>query len=369
MPSNPATNVDVNRFFAAFLTTYEGPIGGLWFKDTMKVFESDAITDIMPGGRVTSGLQPFGYGNCRTDKFPSTFRYQITKNPFADQVSLNRQEWEADKLGIFNNLVETMGVKAQQDWNRKAVVLIAANGLCYDGSAFFGPHSLGVDVNGVAVQIASNGVMIPNPAAGAAVTYSNVATVGGTNSTLTLPQARVAAANNVPTDVEAANIIAEAIGLMVAQPDYSGDPLNAAMQAMTIVTPDALKFAAFNSAVTKLILSGTQSNPVTGFTNDGWRIKVVLAPLVASANGVIPGSAAGTVATAAALANTVTFFRSDAQVPALIGTEAPDGVVPSFQGIGSDYTEACDKVRFNIRVDRGYGYGEPSAALQVVLSH
>ena len=335
----------------------------------MKIYESDAITDIMPGGRATAGLAPFGYGSCRTDRMPSTFRYQIPKSPYADQVTLNRQEYQADKLGIFNGLVENMGAKAALAWNKNVLGLIATNGICYDSSPFFGQHAIGVDVNGVPVQILQSGALVTNPAAGAAVTFSNVATYNGATGTIAMPAADLGASGFTnPSDVQAANLITEAIGIMLSQPDYGGDFMNGGMQKMTIVCPDPFRYAAVQSAITKVWLSGAQSNPVTGFQSSGWQINAVLYPPLATVAAVVPGSANGTAATSGGLKNTLHFFRTDAQVLPFVGTEDPAGIVPNFQGPESEYSQNCDMVRFTIRTDRGNGYGEPGAALQVQLS-
>ena len=374
MPSNITTNIDVQRYFAAFLSTYEGPPGGLWFKDVMKIYESDAITDVMPGGRGTAGLQPFGYGNCRSDRMPATFRYQISKVPYADDVALNRQEYQADKLGIFVDLVENMGTKAATSWHKNVLALIVANGNCYDAAPFFGPHAVGVDVNGVPIQIVQSGGLVANNAStGTAVVYSNVANSAGASTTggpsvVAMPAAALGNSLVNPSDVQAANLITEAIGVMVGQPDYAGDFINGGMQAMTIVCPDPFRYAAVMSALTKTFLSGAQSNPVSGFQSQGWKINAVMYPPLATVSAVVPGSAAGTAATAGGLKNTLHFFRTDDQVKPFLGTEDPAGIVPFFQGPDSEFAQNCDMVRFNVRVDRGNGYGEPAAALQVVLS-
>ena len=368
MPSNISTNVDVSRYFAAFLSMYEGPPGGLWYPDVMKIYESDAITDILPGGRGTAGLAAFGYGNCRGGRMPATFRYQITKSPYADDVTLNRQEYQADKLGIFDDLVENMGVKAAQAWHKNVTGLIAANGNAYDAAPFFGAHAIGVDVNQVPVQVLQGGGLVANSAAGAAVTYSNVATYNGANGTTPLPAADLGATYAAPTDVQAANIITEAIGVMIGMPDYGGDYINGGMQSMLVVCPDPFRYAAMQSAISKVWLSGAQSNPVSGYQAAGWKIRAVMYPFLSNATAVVPGSATGTSATAGAFKNTYHFFRTDDQVKPFIGTEDPAGIVPSFQGPDSEFAQNCDMVRFNIRTDRGNGYGEPSAALQVQLS-
>ena len=344
MATDITKNIDVHNYDALFLTGLTAPTPNLWYKLVTAELESDSLSDVLIGSRVVAKMAPFGYGACRGDNLPNPYRYMITKQPFENHVTFNLDEYESDTLGAFDKNVLELGKAAQRDPNYKIADLIAANGTAYDGAAFFGPHTVGVDTTGKPMFATTNGVSVANPAAGTAVTYTNILTA--TN----VPSLNVSSTNKVPTNVEAANIIAALTGYFLTMPDWSNNQINEDMQEITIIVGDALKYASFVSASSAVsYVAPGISNPVAGLIEGGFKINVKLLPAFAG--------------------DAIYAFRTDAPVPAFVKTEKSAGIRTSFQGYGSDYQLSCNSVRYNAQVDRGFGYGAPSSAIKATISH
>jgi phage major head subunit gpT-like protein len=79
----------------------------------------------------------------RTIKDLTAFNYSISKKDWEASFGVTRDDIIFDRLGIIKPKVEQLAHAIPRHRNKLVSDLITNNGVCYDGKAFFGEHTIG----------------------------------------------------------------------------------------------------------------------------------------------------------------------------------------------------------------------------------
>lgn len=79
----------------------------------------------------------------RNEKTLKDRKYHIVKEDWEATISVKRDDFLFDNLGIVKPKVQQLGHSVVKHYNVIVHKLITDNGVCYDGSAFFGLHTVG----------------------------------------------------------------------------------------------------------------------------------------------------------------------------------------------------------------------------------
>jgi len=72
------------------------------------------------------------------------FKYEITKKDFEATIEVDRDDIKYDNIGVVKPRIEGMAQEADQHYDETLYEMIEANGICYDGQAFFSnTHDIG----------------------------------------------------------------------------------------------------------------------------------------------------------------------------------------------------------------------------------
>jgi len=302
----------------AFMESYEGCVEKAWGNPlTHQLTDVGEFVKPIDLGSVGAVRQ---FSGPRQSTKPRVYTLTQQNVPWEISMEIDVEDVNRDKLGMFETKAKEMGSKFADHPTKLLIQDLLNNPICFDGTAFFGTHTVGTGtiINDVsATQI---------PALAAAIAAA-------------------------PTAVEMSNIVTQILGYFYTFIDEAGDPINGDAREFMFATSNPTVKAAIDAVIFSEQITQGQTNLVrAGWEVKGWRVNSVLDPRLGS------------------LTNTIFYmFRTDSIVkPFIWAEETPLHL--QYLGEGSDNAVKNNKYLWGTKAVRSVGVGRYQHCVRATLS-
>lgn len=238
--------------------------------------------------------------------------YTIVNRKFESSCPITEEDLDRDKTGLLEAYLADYAEQVPSGhWEDLVIELLNANGLCYDGIAFFSALHV---LNDETAQI--------NELTASQCTNLNIGTA------------------TAPTAEEAARALLQVIGYMQTYKNDKGRLVNRNAKGFTVMTASVAIQAAMIEAITSVTLSNNVSNPLNGLKLAGLDIDVQLEP---SYTGVAPTTEFLT-------------FRKDGRLKPIL-TQEEQALTVDMLDRDSDYFKLQGAIAILLKARRAAGYG------------
>lgn len=238
--------------------------------------------------------------------------YTITNRKFESSCGIQEEDLDRDKTGLLEAYLADYAEQVPAGhWEDLIIELLNANGLCYDGIAFFSASHV---LNDETAQVNE-------------LTASQCPSLNITTTT-------------APTAEEAARALLQVIGYMQTYKNDKGRLVNRNAKGFTVMTSSVAIQAAMLEAITSTTLSSTVSNPLNGLKLAGLDVDVQL-----------EGGYTGVAPTTEFLT-----FRKDGRLKPFLTQEEQQLTVDMLDRM-SDHFKINGQLAILLKARRAAGYG------------
>lgn len=313
------SNVWVPTLQGAFLTKYEGGIGGNWSTSVTRKYDvSGEFFKPVDIGTV-GAVRQFSGKRHYTD--PNVYTLTQQNLPYELSMKIDIESVNRDYLGMFESKAAEMGGKFADHVNKLVISNITSNPNCFDGVTYFNTaHPVGKNTQA-------------NDLSSSQVASLDVATAAA------------------PTAVEMSNAILDVVSYSYTLVDEAGDPVNGGAKEFMIATSNPRIYSSAIAAIASMQLSQGQTNPLyAGLEAKGYKFQAVLEPRLGAANDT-----------------KFYVFRTDSEVKPFIWGEEK-GLTINYLGEGS-FNAVNDNVYiWAAKAVRSVGVGRYQYAFKCTLS-